>query len=196
MSSFLVHWKCGWILSPHNSVMIMRDLGAVGSVNGVNRWFYQRVSYAGDSSTCEQHLCCFPSESMCSWLEVTYAVTTERQLHASNCSCIGMGGMTHIFMVCIYHNMSNFISLLIVCIAIYLKLIYICISGWSHRYTNSITGKAKSLLQFHGIYGHTAQPLPALQHARSLALVTLNLQSPRSFLLIDIETLHNTEKES
>lgn len=151
--------------------MIMRDLGAAGSVNGVNRWFYQRVSYAADSSTCEQHLCCFPSESVCSLLEVTYAVTTERQQQwsymASNCSCIGMGGMTHIFMVCIYHNMSNFISLLIVCIAIYLKLIYICIYGWSHRYTNSITGKANSLLQFHDIYGHTQPYLHCSMHARS-----------------------------
>lgn len=36
--------------------------------------------------------------------------------------------------------------------------------------------------------------IPPSPNIAALALVTLNLQSPRSFLLIDIETLHNTEK--
>lgn len=44
----------------------------------------------------------------------------------------------------------------------------VCIYGWSHGYTDSITGKAKSLLLFHGIYGHTAQPyLHCSMHARA-----------------------------
>lgn len=98
------------------------------------------------------------------------------------CICIWMRGMIFIVFVWLCITVSNTCLL-----EIDMYSIYWC-SYWQYNQNSKVTSTVSWLYA-------VIPPSPNVA-AFALVLVTLNLQSPRSFLLIDIETLHNTEKES